>query len=103
MLNEKALSRISFWTEVNSYTSANVQATYRNKTVKFPEYLLSEEAAIESLRNIVGQLKVIESKFGGECGLTDNNIRRGEEIYFGTVNGIKHAIRKADADSILNK
>lgn len=102
MLNEKQLSRITFWTNPNAaYADANIKATSYGKPAKYPEALLSEEAAIESLRGIVGQLKVIDSKFGGECSLSDNNIRKGEQIYFGTIGYMKFALRKSDIDAIL--
>ena len=99
-LTEGQLARIGFVADPTNFKkSANLKATNYGKTVPNPDLMPTQEKAIEWLRNLITDAKVITAQFG-ECWLTGESVR-GQEIYFRTLDGMKLAISKEFVDSLI--
>ena len=99
-LTEGQLAKIGFVADSTNFKkSANLQATNYGKPIPNPDLMPTQDEAVEFLRNLVADAKVMTAQFG-ECWLTSEGVR-GQEIYYRTFDGMKLAISKAFVDSLI--
>jgi len=80
---------------------ANLSAAYYGQTIPHPVVVLSDSDARAQLIEAVAHMRRFESRYPGECDLTDARIAAGDDIYYMREGQRKRVLLASAIDEIV--
>ena len=91
--------RLAWWRNSNDKNGANVKNVYYGREPRYPEAIPADQEAQEILNELTSQAKLMNSRYPGECSLTDEDIQVGDEIYYlHNYNGFKIVLKSSEVN-----